>query len=84
MKGPSDISDILSGLKTKKIDVQAEEEVIIETKEKIIEKSEIIPDEIKLETVETQKEKIVQKEILVKEDFGMAPLFASHRCSALK
>jgi transcription termination/antitermination protein NusA len=51
-----------------KIDVQAEEEVIIETKEKIIEKSEIIPDEIKLETVETQKEKIVQKEILVKED----------------
>ncbi|NCG34562.1 MAG: transcription termination/antitermination protein NusA [Dehalococcoidales bacterium] len=51
-----------------KIDVQAEEEVIIETKEKIIEKSEIIPDEIKLATVETQKEKIVQKEILVKED----------------
>ncbi len=50
-----------------KIDVQAEEEIIIEAKEKIIEKSEIIQDEIKLESAETI-EKQKEKEILVKED----------------
>ena len=54
-----------------KIDVQAEEEVLVETKEKITEKNEKITEKIKIESpksLEVVKDNIIEKEILVKED----------------